>query len=61
MKQGKAIRRLLAYTPNEDMMVYGQWAEGFRPGKGLPPNLYLCCSNIDHPLNWILIPQKTLN
>ena len=35
---GQSYKALLAYTPNEDMMIYGQWAEGFRPGKGLAPN-----------------------
>ena len=36
---GQSYKALLAYAPNEDMMVYGQWAEGFRPGKGLTPNI----------------------
>ena len=36
---GQTYKANLSYTPNEDILLYGQWVEGFRLGRGLPPNL----------------------
>ena len=33
-EDGQTYRVNLSYTPQEDMLVYGQWAEGFRLGTG---------------------------
>ena len=46
---GQTYKAGLAYTPNEDMLIYGQWAEGFRPGKGIPPISACASLNIDTP------------
>ncbi len=31
---GQTYKGALNYTPNEDMLIYGQWAQGFRIGRG---------------------------
>jgi len=31
---GQTYKGVLNYTPNEDLLIYGQWAEGFRIGSG---------------------------
>ena len=35
---GQTYKANLSYTPNEDMLIYGQWAEGFRLGRGQSSN-----------------------
>ncbi|MDC0000216.1 TonB-dependent receptor [Porticoccaceae bacterium] len=34
---GQTYKANLSYTPTEDVLVYAQWAEGFRIGRGLAP------------------------
>ena len=39
----------LSYTLNDDVLIYGQWAEGFRLGRGLPdPNPDTLCDPDDN-------------
>jgi outer membrane receptor protein involved in Fe transport len=33
-EQGESYKVNLTYTPSDDLLVYGQWAEGFRLGNG---------------------------
>ena len=33
--KGQLYKANLSYTPNEDMLIYAQWSEGFRPGRAL--------------------------
>ncbi len=33
--KGQLYKANLSYTPNEDMLLYTQWSEGFRPGSAL--------------------------
>ena len=33
-EKGQTYKANLSYTPNEDVLIYGQWAEGFRLGRG---------------------------
>ena len=42
-QKGQTYKANLAFTPNEDVLIYAQWSEGFRLGKGQPlPPLGLC-------------------
>ena len=34
--KGQTYKGALSYTPNEDLLIYGQWAQGFRIGKVQP-------------------------
>ena len=41
---GKIYKGVISYTPNEDILVYAQWSEGFRLGKDLPDTNVSCDS-----------------
>ena len=47
---GQTYKANLSYTPSEDVLVYGQWAEGFRLGRGLAPE-NLPCDLLGIPTN----------
>ena len=35
-ESGNIYKANLAFTPNENTLIYGQWSEGFRLGRGQP-------------------------
>ena len=37
-EKGESYKLNLTYTPNDDFLIYGQWAEGFRLGNGAREN-----------------------
>jgi outer membrane receptor protein involved in Fe transport len=48
-ENGQTYKVNLSYTPNDDILLYGQWAEGFRLGRGLASNTNCAAQNIDSP------------
>ena len=51
-ESGNTYKANLAFTPNENTLIYGQWSEGFRLGRGQTiPNLALCDTEDNGPGN----------
>ena len=46
---GETYKINLTYTPNDDVLVYGQWTEGFRLGDGQPENPLCTAEGITSP------------
>ena len=46
---GQTYKANLTYNPNDDMLVYAQWAEGFRLGKGQAENIRCTDLGIETP------------
>ena len=57
--QGQLYKANLSYTPNEDMLFYTQWSEGFRPGTALTEVPACTAAGIASPDK--LDPDKTEN
>ena len=56
---GTSFKANLSYAPNEDTLVYAQWAEGFRLGNAvIPPPATLCDVNNDGILDGTNTPIK---
>lgn len=48
-EDGQNYKGALSYIPSENLLVYGQWAEGFR--LGFPQNGSTACSNASEPIS----------
>ena len=51
----------LTYTPNEDLMFYGQWSEGFRLGAAKLPLISTCDTNQDGLIDGLELPSKEVD
>ena len=50
---GNTFKANLSFTPNEDTLIYAQWSEGFRLGKGQEiPRADLCDTDGDGELDF---------
>ncbi|MDB9952701.1 TonB-dependent receptor [Porticoccaceae bacterium] len=47
--QGQLYKANLSYTPTEDMLIYTQWSEGYRPGSALGENPGCTAAGIPTP------------
>ena len=48
-EKGQTYKLNLAYKPTEDTLVYGEWSEGFRMGKGLLQNPQCIALGVNSP------------
>ena len=58
-ESGTTYKANLSYTPTDDILIYGQWAEGFRLGRGLPTGNPACDTNNDGLVDGLGIPQPS--
>ena len=50
-EDGQSYKFNLTYTPNDDILIYGQWAEGFRLGQAVAKPNSACDANNDNILD----------